>query len=109
MFFHDPSVKQPPPLVDANAMNNAKRHSFMASTMLYPSIPTNLQNQMGGPENGILATWATLTPRGTRHFVTYPTKDDHYEIIDFAGKNEQYKQVNATPIKVGGRSYFDSK
>jgi hypothetical protein len=70
----------------------------MASTVLYPSIP-NLQSQMG-PDNGILATWATLTPRGTRHFVTYPTKDDHYEIIDFNGKAEQFKKANVTPIKV---------
>lgn len=55
----------------------------MHGTVLYPFVPSTHYQSAHGADNRML--WATLTPHGTRHFVseTYIPQDDHYEIVDY--------------------------
>lgn len=93
-----------------------KSQSYMSGNMLYPHSITpsnepNLQQDVVNKESRLL--WATLTPHGTRHFVTrgverYPNYDDHYEVIDYHNRpavRTREGTPRKIPIKV--RFYFD--
>lgn len=86
-------MKQPPlaslgePHISTGTTKSA---GFMAGTMLYPCTTTNynnpnLQQQLS---NDSRVLWAALTPSGTQHFVSYPTQEDHYEVVDYSRKPE---------------------
>lgn len=87
-------------------MSNDKSQTIIPGDILYPcsSNQQALQQQMT-KDNRIL--WATLTPRGTRHFVsateTFSNYDDHYEVIDYHGNRMMRSREGATlrinPIK----------
>lgn len=79
-----------------------KSHSFGNGTILYPH-PSNeqaLQQEMH-KESRLL--WATLTPHGTRHFISpardYSNYEDHYEIVDYRAKTAK-TTPKKIPIKV---------
>lgn len=79
-----------------------KSQSFGTSTILYPH-PSNeqaLQQEMH-KESRLL--WATLTPHGTRHFISpageYANYEDHYEIVDYRAKTAK-TTPKKVPIKV---------
>lgn len=80
-----------------------KSQSYMSGNMLYP-CPSNEQNiQQDMNKEGRLL-WATLTPHGTRHFVTrgaerYPNYEDHYEVIDYHNK-VVVRTRDGTPRKI---------
>lgn len=73
----------------------------MGGTLLYPTMPHNaiLQQQMAH-DNRLL--WATLTPHGTKHFITKtdPIQDDHYEVIEYGMKTNRRGQPKRHPNKV---------
>lgn len=78
---------------------------FMPGDILHP-CPSNtqtLQHQMV-KENRML--WATLTPHGTRHFVSTcepaPSYDDHYEVVDYQANKMAIREASLkkVPIKV---------
>ena len=88
----------------------SKSNPFMAGGILYPCTSANsrdtLQSQLASDSRLL---WATLTPHGTRHFISdYPatgTQDmaGHYEVVDYRAKtpNQPYRDyVKRTPIKV---------
>lgn len=85
----------------------SKANPFMAGGILYPCATANsrdiLQNQLAN-DNRLL--WATLTPHGTRHFISdYPVvhQDGHYEVVDYRTKTQNpalQEYVKRTPIKV---------
>lgn len=71
--------------------------------MLYPCANNrdSLQQQMVN-DNRLL--WATLTPHGTRHFVSdFPSgQDGHYEVVDYKMKaHTTGREYKRTPVKVG--------
>jgi hypothetical protein len=53
------------------------------------------------------ALWATLTPHGTQHFISdsacYP--EDHYEVIDYGKKHEQYIPSQPTTGRINKNSF----
>ncbi|XP_031636555.1 uncharacterized protein LOC116349315 [Contarinia nasturtii] len=81
-----------------------KSQSYMSGNMLYP-CPSNEQNLQQDINKEGRLLWATLTPHGTRHFVTargverYPNYDDHYEIIDYHNR-PVVRTREGTPRKV---------
>lgn len=84
-----------------------KSQSYMSGNMLYPCTSNEQNLQQDVNKEGRLL-WATLTPHGTRHFVTtargggverYPNYDDHYEIIDYHNR-PVVRTREGTPRKV---------
>ncbi|XP_037938049.1 uncharacterized protein LOC119671473 [Teleopsis dalmanni] len=110
--YHDSNIKQ-------GAMNTlgepSKSNPFMAGGILYPCTAAasrdTLQSQMA---NDSRLLWATLTPHGTRHFITdYPSvnnaQEGHYEVVDYRSKpqNHIYRDyAKRTPIKSFDNSGF---
>ncbi|XP_058062690.1 uncharacterized protein LOC131212727 isoform X1 [Anopheles bellator] len=112
--YHDSNLKQPPLHALAEPTVTKAAGGFLAGgTILYPTNHVvhhtnslqhhhhqhhhqqqHLHHQSGtvyGTDNRTL--WAALTPHGTQHFITesyggHP--DDHYEVIDYGRKHEQY-------------------
>lgn len=84
-----------------------KSQSYMSGNMLYP-CPSNEPNLQQDVNKEDRLLWATLTPHGTRHFVTtargvehrYPNYDDHYEIIDYHNRPVVRTREGGTPRKV---------
>lgn len=86
-----------------------KAKPFTAGGILYPVTTSNnrdtLQTQLA---NDSRLLWATLTPHGTRHFISdYPVgnvvQDGHYEIVDYRTKavTPTYRDyVKRVPVKV---------
>lgn len=82
-----------------------KSQSYMSGNVWCPpNEPQNIQQQQDPSNEGRLL-WATLTPHGTRHFVTaraverYPNYDDHYEIIDYHNR-PVVRTREGTPRKI---------
>lgn len=89
----------------------SKSNPFLAGGILYPCTSVNgrdtLQSQLA---NDSRLLWATLTPHGTRHFISdYPgfgtqeVTPGHYEVVDYRAKsqNQNFRDyVKRTPIKV---------
>lgn len=84
-----------------------KSQSYMSGNIsLYP-CPSNEPNLQQDVNKEGRLLWATLTPHGTRHFVTaarggverYPNYDDHYEIIDYHNR-PVVRTREGTPRKV---------
>lgn len=75
-----------------------KSQTFMPGTILFPcpSGEEALQQEIN-KDNRLL--WATLTPHGTRHFVSaagdYSNYEDHYEVVDY-----RTKPIKGTPKKI---------
>ena len=98
----------------------SKANPFMSGGILYPCTSASnqrdtLQSQLA---NDSRLLWATLTPHGTRHFISdYPiervssgagvasiVQDGHYEVVDYRNKpqSQVYRDyARRTPIKVG--------
>lgn len=80
-----------------------KSQGFGTGTILYP-LPSSEQalQQELHKENRLL--WATLTPHGTRHFVSaagdYTNYEDHYEVVDYRAKPTVKTTPKKVPIKV---------
>lgn len=73
-----------------------KSQTFMPGTILFPCPSSeDVLQQETNKDNRLL--WATLTPHGTRHFVSsagdYTNYEDHYEIVDYT------KPIKTTPKK----------
>ncbi|XP_055713487.1 uncharacterized protein LOC129807910 [Phlebotomus papatasi] len=104
--YHD-TTKPPMPVIGEPHLTPAKPHgSYLTGTMFYPSPNAShtLQQQLAH-DNRVL--WAALTPHGTRHFVTDPYQEDHYEVVDYSvGKPDPpaHHTINRTPVK----SSFDN-
>ncbi|ETN65571.1 hypothetical protein AND_002656 [Anopheles darlingi] len=120
--YHDSNLKQPPLHALASEPTTAKTAGFLAGgTILYPTNHVvhhgtnphhpnhhhHLHQPVAyGPDNRTL--WAALTPHGTQHFITesyggHP--DDHYEVIDYGRKHEQYipsGSVGGGSVIIGG-------
>uniref|UniRef100_A0A182J102 Uncharacterized protein n=1 Tax=Anopheles atroparvus TaxID=41427 RepID=A0A182J102_ANOAO len=101
--YHDSNLKQPPlHALGSEPVVAAKSAVFMpGGTILYPTghvhhpahhHQAHPQHQpVYGPDNRTL--WAALTPHGTQHFITESyggNPEDHYEVIDYGRKHEQY-------------------
>lgn len=107
LSYHDSNIKQG----TMSALGEpTKSNPFMAGGILYPCTSANsrdtLQSQMASDSRLL---WATLTPHGTRHFITdypaatAPETNGHYEVVDYRSKtpNQPYRDyVKRTPIKV---------
>lgn len=94
-YYHDTTTKHPPiPALDASTLNGHgdKSANMMHGTMLYPFIPNTHYQSGCGTDNRML--WATLTPHGTRHFISeaFISQDDHYEIVDYHRQHGIEKQ-----------------
>lgn len=82
-----------------------KSQSYMSGNMLYPCPSNEQQNLQQDLNKEGRLLWATLTPHGTRHFVTsrgverYPHYDDHYEVIDYHNR-PVVRTREGTPRKV---------
>ncbi|XP_073835728.1 uncharacterized protein [Musca autumnalis] len=107
LSYHDSNIKQG----TMSALGEpSKSNPFMAGGILYPCTSVNnrdtIQSQMASDSRLL---WATLTPHGTRHFITdYPAStvpaesNGHYEVVDYRAKtpNQPYRDyVKRTPIK----------
>ncbi|XP_053673221.1 uncharacterized protein LOC128723497 [Anopheles nili] len=102
--YHDSNLKQPPLHALGHEPSSAKAAVFMpGGTILYPTShvhhhhhhqqqqPHQPHQPSYGPDNRTL--WAALTPHGTQHFITESyggNPEDHYEVIDYGRKHEQY-------------------
>uniref|UniRef100_A0A182NU00 Uncharacterized protein n=1 Tax=Anopheles dirus TaxID=7168 RepID=A0A182NU00_9DIPT len=96
--YHDSNLKQPPLHALGHEQSTAKAAVFMpGGTILYPTNHLHHHHQQQphqptyGPDNRTL--WAALTPHGTQHFITESyggNPEDHYEVIDYGRKHEQY-------------------
>lgn len=82
-----------------------KTQSYMSGNVWCPSNEQqSVQQDLQHNEGRLL--WATLTPHGTRHFVTaraverYPNYDDHYEIIDYHNRPVVVRTREGTPRKI---------
>lgn len=102
------------PALDAATLNGhgGKSATMMRGTMLYPFVPSAHYQSGRGTDNRML--WATLTPHGTRHFVseTFIPQDDHYEIVDYhrqhgIEKQESRKNTLKTSFENSGFVDFD--
>ncbi|XP_017482635.1 PREDICTED: uncharacterized protein LOC108371559 [Rhagoletis zephyria] len=108
LSYHDSNIKQSG--MGALGESSTKANPFMAGGILYPCTTTNnrdtLQTQLA---NDSRLLWATLTPHGTRHFISeYPVangnvvQDGHYEVVDYRTKvpNPTYREyVKRVPVK----------
>lgn len=98
--YHDSNLKQS----SISALGEpTKSNPFLSGGMLYPCANNrdSLQQQMVN-DNRLL--WATLTPHGTRHFVSdFPSgQDGHYEVVDYKMKaHTTGRELKRTPVKVG--------
>ncbi|XP_023308017.1 uncharacterized protein LOC111689787 [Lucilia cuprina] len=106
LSYHDSNIKQG----TMSALGEpSKSNPFMAGGILYPCTSANsrdtLQSQLASDSRLL---WATLTPHGTRHFISdYPATSaqdvaGHYEVVDYRAKtpNQPYRDyVKRTPIK----------
>lgn len=117
LSYHDSNIKQSGMKSLGESSNKAK--PFTAGGILYPVTTTNnrdtLQSQLA---NDSRLLWATLTPHGTRHFISdYPVgngngtvvQDGHYEIVDYRSKvqNPTYREyTKRVPIKSFDNSGF---
>ncbi|XP_063705928.1 uncharacterized protein LOC134835012 [Culicoides brevitarsis] len=93
---HDPKNKRPPPLDGTIRGRDNKTDTSMSGTMLYPFVPSaHYQSHGHAADNRML--WATITPHGTRHFVseTFVPQDDHYEIVDYHHRHQHH--AHGTP------------
>ncbi|XP_055913521.1 uncharacterized protein LOC129947112 [Eupeodes corollae] len=106
LSYHDSNIKQ----TTMSALGEpSKANPFMAGGILYPCATNrdSLQHQLTN-DNRLL--WATLTPHGTRHFVSdYPLgHDGHYEVVDYRAKDPVPARdyVKRTPIKSFDNSGF---
>ncbi|KAI9589442.1 hypothetical protein GQX74_007611 [Glossina fuscipes] len=105
--YHDSNIKQG----TMSALGEpSKSNPFLAGGILYPCTSVNgrdtLQSQLA---NDSRLLWATLTPHGTRHFISdYPgfgtqeVTPGHYEVVDYRAKsqNQNFRDyVKRTPIK----------
>lgn len=103
--YHETNIKQ----TTVSALGEPiKAHPFMSGGILYPCATTSnrdsLQHQLTN-DNRLL--WATLTPHGTRHFVSdYPVSDNdaQYEVVGYRANPESdpnhIEYFKRTPIKV---------
>lgn len=85
-----------PTIDDGPLPHTDKSGTMMRGTMLYPFVPSAAYQSGHGTDNRML--WATLTPHGTRHFVSeaFVTQDDHYEVIDY---HNQRNQINCDTME----------
>lgn len=98
-YYGDTNVTKHPPIASsvlpgAGGRDNDKRESDKNPRILYPFVPSsNYQKGNHGNDNRML--WATLTPRGTQHFITEPGpfQDDHYEVIDYHNRQLDRKNL----------------
>ncbi|XP_053696468.1 uncharacterized protein LOC128743820 [Sabethes cyaneus] len=101
--YHDSNLKHPP-LASLNEPHlGTTKSGFMPGTILYPN------NQQIVSDNRTL--WATLTPHGTtQHFISdsYCNPDDHYEVIDYGRKHEQYIPSTQNTIVKNKNSFENS-
>lgn len=114
-YYHDTTIKHPPmPALDASTLNGhgGKSATMMRGTMLYPFVPSAHYQSGRGTDNRML--WATLTPHGTRHFVSeaFVPQDDHYEVVDYhrqhgIEKQESRKNTLKTSFENSGFVDFD--
>uniref|UniRef100_A0A182YDU1 Uncharacterized protein n=1 Tax=Anopheles stephensi TaxID=30069 RepID=A0A182YDU1_ANOST len=93
--YHDSNLKQPPLHALGHEPSTAKAAVFMpGGTILYPTNHLHHHHHQppaAHPDNRTL--WAALTPHGTQHFITESyggNPEDHYEVIDYGRKHEQY-------------------
>lgn len=101
--YHDSNLKHPPlSSLDEPHLGTTKS-GLMPGTILYTT------NQQFTPDNRTL--WATLTPHGTtQHFISdsYCNPEDHYEVIDYGRKHEQYIPSNQCTIVKNKNSFENS-
>ncbi|XP_055596635.1 uncharacterized protein LOC129746780 [Uranotaenia lowii] len=98
--YHDSNLKHPPLASLNDPHMGTTKSGFLPGTILYPT------NQQITPDNRTL--WATLTPHGTtQHFIsdTYYNPEDHYEVIDYGRKHEQYIPSNQNTITKNKNSF----
>lgn len=103
--YHDSNLKHPPlsGLSDPHHLGTTGKSGFLPGTILYPTNHHH-HHHHNHSGNGHLTTpdnrslWATLTPHGTtQHFISdsaYCNSEDHYEVIDYGRKHEQYFPSN---------------
>lgn len=94
--YHESNLKQSsmPALGEPS-----KSNPFLSGGMLYPcaSNRDSLQQQLAN-DNRLL--WATLTPHGTRHFVSeFPAQESHYEVVDYKAKPQTAKPLGRDTLK----------
>ncbi|KFB49563.1 AGAP008385-PA-like protein [Anopheles sinensis] len=118
--YHDSNLKQPPlHALGTEPVVASKAAVFMpGGTILYPTGHVHHHSthphQHGGqpvygPDNRTL--WAALTPHGTQHFITESyggNPEDHYEVIDYGRKHEQYIPASAHGTIVKSKNSFEN-
>ncbi|XP_037921611.1 uncharacterized protein LOC119658338 [Hermetia illucens] len=103
--YHESNLKQSsmPALGEPS-----KSNPFLSGGMLYPcaSNRDSLQQQLAN-DNRLL--WATLTPHGTRHFVSeFPAQESHYEVVDYKAKPQTAKPSGRDTLKRVPVKSFDN-
>lgn len=99
-FYRESEQKHLPPKNMCHEPHVAmeKSQTFSTGTILYPQH-TNEQALQQELHKESRLLWATLTPHGTRHFISpageYANYEDHYEVVDY-----RVKPVKTTPKKI---------